>query len=189
MNKTIICLAIYSVINYSAFAFCKSCNDRGYKYNEIECPLCKGFGTVSPAYYGNAIGVTRWTVTESFIGCAKIAEFESEKKYKKYTFQKCPVCNNYKKKGFIRTAEYCLNCNKNLIKNNIQSYNNFKRMLSKENQKYLTEEMKELKPEDFFWTKLSIERKNWKLDGKNKESILCQAITKNWATDLASEGR
>ena len=184
--KLFICCCI--ALSISVTMACPKCNDRGYVYENKECPLCEGYGTVSPAYYGKAVGVTRWTVTESFIGAAKIGEWESEKKYKKYTFAKCPVCTNSKFPGKIKSAKEC-DCGKDLKKLNTQNYNIFLRMLSKENAASLKAGDNFPKPGEFFWTRLFVEKGNWKMDSKNKQSLLCQAIADKWDVEDARYGR
>ena len=140
---------------------------------------------MSPAYYGNAVGVTRWTTTESFIGGVKVGEWDSEKKYKKYSMTACPLCKRSKKQGRIQTIALC-SCGKDLSKVNVKNYKDFASMAKSQKIPMPTKPAKD----DFFWTKLLYEkRNNWQWDSKNKAKLLEQALNDKYDLEGAHYGR
>lgn len=181
--KCMICF-LCCYICYVGFSMCTNCNDKGFCDTYINCYLCDGHGTVSPSYYGYAAGVTRWTTTESFIGGVKIGSWDSEKKYKRYTFTKCPLCKNSKHNGKIHTIVYCSVCNKDLTKENIKNFNRIMSLAKKLNVK------SDKSNNDFFWTKLMYEKKNnWLFDGRHRDRLLSQGISEEYDIELANYAR
>lgn len=179
--KCIICF-LCCYMCYVGFSMCTNCNDKGFCDTYINCYLCDGHGTVSPAYYGQDTGVTRWTSTEYFICGVKFIDLE--KKYKKYSFSKCPLCRNSKHNGKIHTIDYCSVCNKDLTKQNIKNFNKIMSLAKKLNVK------SDKNNNEFFWTKLMYEmRNNWMFDIKNKDRLLSQGISEEYDIESANYER
>lgn len=183
--KKLFFITVFLGCSLNSFARCSKCNDVGYTKEFVECYLCNGTKTVSPSYYGNAVGVTRWTVESSYVGGVKIGEWESEKKYKKYSFPPCQLCRKSRTQGFIHTVNECT-CGKDLKNQNRQNYMRFKGML----RPFKIDIETKIPDDDFHWTKLLFEsRNNWLLDSKNKEKILVQAASGKYDLEGANYGR
>lgn len=173
------------LLSTAASANCDKCKDSGYEKVFVDCYLCQGHKTVSPSYYGNAVGVTRWTVESTYIQGVKVGEWESEKRYKKYSMIACPLCKNSKRRGKIHTIRPC-SCGRDLKDLNRQNCKRLKGLLKS----LKIEQKKPVDEADFFWTRLMFEkRNNWLWDSKNKKKTLSQAINDEYDVEGANYGR
>ena len=115
----------------------------------------------------------------------KVGEWDSEKKYKKYSMTACPLCKRSKKQGRIQTIAPC-SCGKDLSKVNAKNNKDFASMARSQKIPMPTKPTKD----DFFWTKLLYEkRNNWQWDSKNKDKLLEQALNDKYDLEGAHYGR
>lgn len=70
---------------------CEKCHGSGFVKDFCTCRYCNGSSAVAPGRLGKYSSVTRWTVTSSYIGGAKIGEWESDRETKYYSNLPCPA--------------------------------------------------------------------------------------------------
>lgn len=104
LNMKYLVSALYFCIGlvFAANA-CKTCNGKGYYETYKECPLCEGYGTVSPSWFDMSTGETRWTETTYWTGVKDV----SNVRHKSFSFKPCPFCAKSAKAGGIKTLVEC----------------------------------------------------------------------------------
>ncbi len=102
MKKII--LVASAVLAFTAFAkSCDKCRGRGVIEATIQCPLCYGYGNLSPAWFNLAVGNTRWTETTYWTGL----QTKSDYRHKMFSFKTCPMCQRSKRPGSITWIHIC----------------------------------------------------------------------------------
>lgn len=98
-----ILILVWCVIGALAFAKCDKCGGKGLFEMEIQCPLCLGYGNVSPAWFNLSVGNTRWTETTYWTGL----QTKSDVHNKLFSFKTCPFCAKSKRPGSIIWTHIC----------------------------------------------------------------------------------
>lgn len=91
------------LISLFAFGKCEHCKGHDIIESTIQCPLCLGYGNVSPAWYNLSIGNTRWMETTYWTGL----QTKSNIRHKLFSFKACPFCVKSKKPGSIVWTHLC----------------------------------------------------------------------------------
>jgi len=171
----IIKIALFLLLSFAsilAYGKCQKCQDKGFYYEVIECPLCEGYANVSPAWFDKNTGETRWTETTYWTGL----QTESNKRHKMFSFLNCPCCGHSQKKGAVKSAMFC-DCSAELQKTAIASAKSkIKNGLSrcKLGKEEATDLLNGMSDTDI--VKLSVEMQNWSANGKTFIKLMLAAI-------------
>ena len=102
MKKIIIVAS--AILAFTVFAqSCEHCKGRGIIESTIQCPLCAGYGNLSPAWFNLSPGETRWTETTYWTGL----QTKSDVRKKMFSFKACPHCARSKRIGSIVWTHLC----------------------------------------------------------------------------------
>lgn len=164
---------------------CKKCGNNGYVSKTIECPLCGGYGTVSPAWFDKVTNSERWIETTYLLTGAQT---ESEHRVKKMSFMKCPCCSKSSKKGVLKSIEKC-DCGTEVSeKKMVESVKRFKEAFNTTKHKKECAEI-DFESEKFKFVRLSFESKSWGFSDFKKDDairLIKQAISGEYDTEAAN---
>ena len=164
---------------------CKKCENKGYVSKSVDCPLCGGFGDVSPAWFDKVTNTERWTET-TYLLTGNVVE--SEHRVKKMSFMKCPCCAKSIKRGILKTIEKC-DCGVEIGQTKIdEAVKKFKKAFDTKNHKLEAKEI-DFESDKFKFFRMSVESKSWAFTDLRKDDairLIKQAVSGEYDTKSAN---